>query len=80
MLTSKRSELPIQLVVVTIMHTINVFYVGVETTTFSLTTIDNNNSIIIDNICNGVLVPILIILLVMVFFVTFVLLIRNGKI
>ncbi len=35
MLTNKRSELPIQLVVVTIMRTINVFYVGVETTTFS---------------------------------------------
>ncbi len=80
MLTCKRSELPIQLVAVTIMHTINVFYVGVETTTFSLTTIDNKNSILITSVTVGVLAPILIILLVMVFFVTFVLLIRkNGK-
>ena len=70
MLTSKRSELPIQLVVVTIMHTINV-----------LTTFDNKNSILITSVTVGVLAPILIILLVMVFFVTFVLLIRkNGKI
>ncbi len=54
-------------------------YVGAETTTFSLATIDNNN-ILITSVTVGVLVPILIIILMFVAFVTFVLLIRNGKI
>ncbi len=62
------------------MHTINVFYVGVETTTFSLTIIDNKNSILITSVTVGVLAPILIILLVMVIFVTFVLLIRKKMV
>ncbi len=54
------------------------FYVGVETTTFSLATMDNNN-IFITSVTVGVLVPVFIIV-TLVFFVTFVLLIRNGKI
>ncbi len=56
------------------------FYVGAETTTFSLATIDNNN-ILITSVTVGVLVPVLmIIVIILVAFVTFVLLIRNGKI
>ncbi len=55
------------------------FYVGAETTTFSLATIDNNN-ILITSVTVGVLVPVLIIIVILVAFVTIVLLIRNGKI
>ena len=55
------------------------FYVGAETTTFSLATIDNNN-ILITSVTVGVLVPVLMIIAILVTFVTFVLLIRNGKI
>ncbi len=55
------------------------FYVGAKTTTFSLATIDNN-SILITSVTVGVLVPVLMIIAILVTFVTFVLLIRNGKI
>ncbi len=55
------------------------FNVGVETTTFSLATIDNNN-ILITSVTVGVLVPVLMIIVMLVAFVTFVLLIRKGKI
>ncbi len=54
-------------------------YVGAKTTTFSLATIDNNN-ILITSVTLGVLVPVLMIIVILVAFVTFVLLIRNGKI
>ena len=55
------------------------FYVGAETTTFSLATIDNNN-ILITSVTVGVLVPVFMIVVMVVAVVTFVLLIRNGKI
>ncbi len=54
-------------------------YVGAETTTFSLATIDNNN-ILITSVTVGVLVPVLMIIVILVAFVTIVLVIRNGKI
>ncbi len=53
-------------------------YVGAKTTTFSLATIDNN--ILITSVTVGVLVPVLMIIVILVAFVTFVLVIRNGKI
>ncbi len=55
------------------------FYVGAETTSFSLLTINNNN-ILITSITVGVLVPFFMIVVMVVAVVTFVLLIRNGKI
>ncbi len=55
------------------------FYVDVETTTFSLATIDNNN-ILITSVTVGVMVPFFMIVVMVVAVVTFVLLIRNGKI
>ncbi len=55
------------------------FNVGAKTTTFTLATIDNNNILII-SITVGVLVAVLIIIAILVAFITFVLLIRNGKI
>ncbi len=79
MLTSNRSGIQKILFVVFIIHTINVFYVGAETTTFSLATIDNN-SILITSVAVGVLVPVLIIVVILMAFVTLVLLIRNGNI
>ncbi len=54
------------------------FYVDVETTTFSLLTIDNNN-ILITSVTVGVLVPVFMIVVMVVAVVTLVLLIRNGK-
>ncbi len=55
------------------------FYVDVETTIFSLLTIDNNN-ILITSVTVGVMVPFFMIVVMVVAVVTFVLLIRNGKI
>ncbi len=55
------------------------FYIGAETTTFSLATIDNNN-ILITSVTVGVLVPVLMIIAILVALITFVLLIRNGEI